>query len=158
MADDRVPVDRIVLFTLDEQTYALPIDRVQEIQQLVVPTELPDVSPALLGLINLRGTVIPAIDLRLLLGLKPAAYGLETPMVIARTGESLVALVVDQVEDVVALPEECLQSPSKVYALADRMLGVCRMGSGLAFLLDMDKLIPETQVTAMSEHVPEQKD
>jgi purine-binding chemotaxis protein CheW len=146
-AESDIPrIDRIVVFTLENQRYALPVDRVQEIQQIVEPTLLPDASASLLGLVDLRGRVLPLLDLRRLLRMPGAPYDLQTPMVIARTGEQLVAMVVDEVDDVIDVPAGCVQRPSGMYELADRMLGVCRLGEGLVFILDMETLVPEEQV------------
>lgn len=141
-------VEQIVMFYLGGQRYGLPIDRVQEIQQIVALTEVPEVAPAVVGMVNLRGDVIPAIDLRVLIGLKRAAYGLQTPMVICRTAGRLVALIVDEVEDVVEPPEGCMQEPSALHALADRLIGVCRMEGALVFVLDIDRLVSAEAVAA----------
>jgi chemotaxis signal transduction protein len=92
-------------------------------------------------MINLRGAVIPAVDVRLLLGMEPRGYGLQTPMVIAKVSGGLVALLVDEVEDVATLPEGCLQPPDGIYEMADRLIGVCRLDAGLIFLLDPDRLV-----------------
>jgi purine-binding chemotaxis protein CheW len=138
--------EQIVVFDLEEQRYALPIEQVQEIQQLVEPTRVPDTSSALLGMVNLRGTVVPALDLRGLLGLERRAYDLQTPMVICRVGERLAAIVVDEVEDVIDVPSDCMQTPSKIYDLADKMVGVCRLESGLIFVLDVERLLPESEL------------
>lgn len=142
-------VDRIVVFRLEDQRYAVPVDHVQEIQQIVEPTKIPDASRALLGMVDLRGRVLPVIDLRALLGMPEAEFDLQTPMIIARTGGQLVALVVDEVDDVVDVPEGCTQTPSGIYDLADRMLGVCRLGEGLVFVLDVETLVPESDVAAV---------
>lgn len=144
--EDVAPVlggDRIVVFFLEGQKYALPIERVQEIQQIVAYTEVPDERGVVLGMVNLRGVVVPLVDLRTLVGLESRDYHLETPMIICRVRGGLVALVVDEVEDVSVMPAGCLQKPSKLHALADRMLGVCRMEPDLVFLLDLEKMVPE---------------
>lgn len=145
-AADITQVDRLVVFKLDGQRYALPVDHVQEIQQIVRPTKLPDASKALLGMIDLRGRVLPLIDLRLVLGMSAGLYNLQTPMIIGKTGEYLVALVVDDVDDVVDVSTECMQKPSAMHELADRMIGVCRLGEGLVFVLDVAKIVPEERV------------
>lgn len=132
-----------VTFRLADQIYGLPLDVVQEIQQLVEFTPLPDAAPALVGLVDVRGVVVPGIDLRVLLGLPPRALTLETPMVFCRVRGHVVCLIVDSVEDVVDLPVDSLQSPSALYSLADRMMGTCRLPQGLVLLLDIDRLIPE---------------
>jgi purine-binding chemotaxis protein CheW len=139
-------VEQIVVFDLDQQRYALPIEQVQEIQQLVEPTRVPDTRASLLGMVNLRGTVVPALDLRGLLGLERRVYDLQTPMVICRVGERLAAIVVDEVEDVIDVPSDCMQTPSKIYDLADKMIGVCRLESGLIFVLDVERLLPESEL------------
>ncbi len=134
-------IDKMIVFTLKDQSYALPIDVVQEIQQIVELSEVPTTTASVIGVVNLRGDVIPAIDMRALIGLPRIEYNLETPMVICRTRGLRIALIVDEVEDVVALPEGCLQPSSSVHSLADRMIGICRMGTNLVFLLDIDKLV-----------------
>ena len=141
----------MVVFKVDSRSYALPIDRVQEIQQLVEVTPLPDTSKSLVGLVNLRGRVIPAIDFRLLVGIPQLPYTLETLMIISRTGSELVALIVDEVQDVVVLPDGCLQEPARVYALADRMIGMCKLDDDLVFLLDVERLVPADEITSVTK-------
>lgn len=141
-------IAQAVTFKLEGQLYGLPIGVVQEIQQLVEFTPLPDSSAALVGLIDLRGFVVPAIDLRRLLGLPPLEYTLETPMVFCRVRGHVVCLVVDRVEDVVDLPVGGLQPPTSLYSMADRMLGMCRIPQGLVLMLDIDRLVPEAALAA----------
>jgi len=135
-------IERIVVFSLEGQRYALPIDVVQEIQQIVALSEIPDDSGGVVGVINLRGAVVPVMDLRRLLGLPVREYDLQTPMVFVRSPRGLVALIVDQVEDVVEVPEGGIQPPSEVFALADRLLGICRLDSGPVFVFSIERLIP----------------
>lgn len=137
-----------VTFLLDGQLYGLPIEVVQEIQQLAEFTPVPEADRALLGLVDLRGTVIPALDLRVLVGLPARPFTLETPMVFCRVRGHVVCLVVDAVEDVVDLPISGVQSASGMYALADRMLGMCRLPQGLVLLLDIERLVPDAALAA----------
>ncbi|MHB1341494.1 MAG: chemotaxis protein CheW [Coriobacteriia bacterium] len=145
-----VGLSRIVVFKLGDQQYGVPIDSVQEIQQIVELTPVPDLSPALVGMLDVRGFVVPAIDLRLLLGMESKEYHLDTPMVLLRCHGHLVALVVDEVEDVYELPEGCMQAPSRLYAMADRMIGICRLDIGLVVVLDPDRLVPDSMIVAVS--------
>jgi len=137
-----VLVDMVVAFYLAGQRYGLPIERVQEIQQIVAFSEVPTGDGAVVGLVNLRGEVIPAVDVRRLVGLAPQEYSLDTPMVIARSREGLVALLVDEVQDVLSLPDDCLQDPPALHTMADRLIGVARMESSLVNVLDLDRLLP----------------
>ena len=134
-------IDRIVAFHLAGQRYGLPIDRVNEIQQIVAFSEVPAGGSSVVGMVNLRGGVIPAIDVRLLVGLEAREYTLETPMIITRTHGETVALIVDDVQDVLELPAGCLQSAPALHALSAKMIGVCRMDDGLIYLLDVDLLL-----------------
>lgn len=134
-------IHEAVVFVLAGQRYALPIDAVQEIQQIVAMNEVPETLPGVIGMVNLRGEVIPAVDLRRALALEAAPIGVQTPMIIARVTGSLVALVVDEVEDVVPLPPGALQDAGDILPLSDRLIGLCRLDSGLVYLLDPDRLL-----------------
>lgn len=134
-------IEQVVAFFLGGQRYALPIDRVQEIQQIVAFSEVPSGGSGVVGMVNLRGSVIPAIDLRRLVGLPGEEYVLETPMIICRVRGQLVALIVDEVQDVIQLPDGCLQAAPPMHSLSSKMIGVCRLDDGLVYLLDLDLLM-----------------
>lgn len=146
-----VPGDRAVTFRLEDQLYGMPIGVVQEIQQIAEFQPLPDDDPALVGLIDLRGTVVPVLDLRVLVGLTRRPYTLETPMIFCRSRDHIVCLVVETVEDVIDLASCTIQPPSALYSLADRMLGVCRLPQGLVLLLDIEKLVPGVALAIADE-------
>lgn len=141
--DAAVPgdVERVVAFFLGGQRYALPLERVNEIQQIVAFSETPEGRTSVVGMVNLRGSVIPAVDMRLLVGLDSLEYTLETPMIITDTRGQTVALIVDEVQDVLELPVGCLQDAPPLHSLSSKMIGVCRMPDGLMNLLDIDKLL-----------------
>lgn len=145
---EQVDLMQVVTFMLEGQLYGLPIGVVQEIQQLVALAPVPDDAPALVGLIDVRGRVVPAIDLRLLLGLPARPFDLETPMIFCRAREHVISLIVDAVEDVVDLPADGLQPPSGLSSMGDRLLGMCRLPQGLLLVLDIDRLVPESTLAA----------
>jgi purine-binding chemotaxis protein CheW len=134
-------IERVVAFFLGGQRYALPIERVREIQQIVAFSEVPSGGTGVVGMVNLRGQVIPAVDVRRLVGLEPREYTLETPMVIAETGGEQIALLVDEVQDVFELPEGCLQDAPTLHKLSASMIGVARLDDGLVYVLDIDRLL-----------------
>ncbi|HSK47568.1 MAG TPA: chemotaxis protein CheW [Coriobacteriia bacterium] len=139
-------IDQVVVFQVDGQRYALPIENVQEIQQIVAFSEVPGGGAGVLGMLNLRGQVIPAVEVRVLLGSAPGEHRLETPMVICRIDGDLVALVVDEVEDVLGVPAGCVQEPPAMHGLASKMLGVARLDDGLVYILDPGVLLVGTGV------------
>jgi purine-binding chemotaxis protein CheW len=140
-ADLCVMPDRVVVFRMAGQRYALPIDRVQEVQQIVAFSTIPSGGVGILGMIDLRGRVVPVVDLRRMVGLPSAPYGLETPMLVCHRAGQLVALIVDEVEDVLGVSEECVQAPPAVHALSSKMIGVARLTDGLVYVLDIDVLL-----------------
>lgn len=133
--------ERVVVFFLDGQRYALPIERVQEIQQIVAFSAVPGGSAGIVGMVNLRGHVIPAVDMRAFVGLPTMEYSLETPMIICRVDDHLIALIVDSVQDVVLLAADSLQPPPAMHSLAGKMLGVARSDEGLIYVLDLGLLL-----------------
>jgi len=141
-------IDRAVAFFLAGQRYALPIDRVNEIQQIVAFSDVPSGGSSVVGMVNLRGNVIPAIDLRRLVRLEAREYSLETPMIITWTRGQTVALIVDEVQDVLELPDGCLQAAPPLHALSSKMIGVCRMEDGLIYLLDVDLLLSPDSIAS----------
>lgn len=139
-------VERVVVFYLDDARYALPLEKVQEIQQIVAFSEVPGGGLGVLGLVNLRGAVIPAVDVRAIVGLPEREHTLETPMIMARVvGRGIVALVVDGVDDVVELPAGCMQAAPPMHALSSKMLGVCSIDGDLVYLLDVERLLGGVQ-------------
>jgi purine-binding chemotaxis protein CheW len=134
---DLIAPERLVVFAVDTQRYALPIEAVQEIQQIVALSEIPDDSGSV--------DVVPAMDIRRLLGLPSRDYDLQTPMVFTRTPRGLVALIVDEVEDVVEVPQGSMQRASSNYELADKLLGICRLEDSLVFVFDIDRLVPSSR-------------
>ena len=133
--------ERVVVFYLDGQRYAFPLLRVREIQQIVAFSGAPSSGTGIVGMVNLRGTVIPAADVRQLVGLAPREYTLETPMIIADVRGEKMALIVDEVQDVLPLPPDSLQAASKLQQLSELMLGVARLDDGLVCVLDIDRLL-----------------
>jgi len=140
---DRVPqaIGRVVGFILDRQRYALPIEQVREIQQIVALSEVPGEANGVVGMVNLRGRVIPAVDMRELVGLEAAEYTLQTPMIISEIHGRLIALLVDEVLDVFELPEDSMQAAPPLHKLSASMFGVARLEDGLVYVLDSERLV-----------------
>jgi len=143
--EDASPV-QAVIFGMAGQSYALPIEAVKEIQQVVGYMPVPGSGAALLGVVDLRGEVVPLVDLRKLVGLPDAPLRLDSPLIFAFVGGRLVALLVDDVEDVATFDSASLQPPSTLYPLSDRLHGIVHMDHGLIFVLDPERLVPDETV------------
>lgn len=133
--------DRIVTFRLDDEHYGLPIDEVQEIQQIVEFHEIARGGDGVLGTVNLRGEVLPVLDLAAWLGLPPVERDLETPMIIVHTSQVRAALVVQAVDDVVGLDGAPVQQSPGLHPLSTVMHGVACIDRELVHLVDADRLL-----------------
>ena len=123
--------------------YALPARRVVEMETYPGATPVPGAPPWVAGLVQVRGRVVPAIDVRARLGLPPAPVTLDTRVVLVERGARVVGLVVDRAREVLALPDEPQAVPPE---LADQAAGgfVCGVAHGYdrSFLLiDVDSLL-----------------
>ncbi len=133
-------IEQVVAFRLGESRFCLPIQVVQEIQQVVEFSQSETQQGLAVGMMNLRGTVIPVFYLREFLGLPPRPYDIDTPMIICKVLGGFVSMIVDEVDDVVVLPEGSLSPVPALHPLADVMLGICRLGEELVVLLDVQGL------------------
>jgi purine-binding chemotaxis protein CheW len=125
--------------------YALPARRVVEMETYPGATPVPGAPPWVAGLVQVRGRVVPAIDVRARLGLAPAPVTLDTRVVLVERGARVVGLVVDRAREVLPLPGEPQAVPAE---LADRAAG--GFVSGVAhgqdrsfLLIDVDSLLAQ---------------
>jgi purine-binding chemotaxis protein CheW len=147
----------LVAFRLDQQTYALPIEPIVQIVEMVTITPIPHVNAAVAGVITVHGVVVPVVNLRRHFGLPEAALGLHTPIILVQTGEQMVGLIADEVIDVLGLPA------ARVAQLADILpqgLGEAPILRGLAhvdentvLLLDLEHLFLPHQARALAQVV-----
>jgi purine-binding chemotaxis protein CheW len=141
---------QVLTFVLDGEEYGVDILRVQEIKGWDRVTPIPNTVECVRGVINLRGTVVPIIDLRLRFA-KPAIEYSKTTVVIvlkvhAQRGERIVGLVVDAVSDVYGIAASQLrEAPELGGGSASRFVkGLATVGEKLVILLDIDQLVLST--------------
>jgi purine-binding chemotaxis protein CheW len=96
----------VVAFRLDEQTYALPIEPIVQIVEMVAITPIPQLSQVVEGVINLHGEAVAVVKLRRHLGLADAPLQLNTPILLAQISGQTIGLIVDEVTDVFNLPAD----------------------------------------------------
>lgn len=133
-------------FTLGNDAFALDILKVQEIKSWVTITPLPNTTPDVRGVINLRGAVVPVVDLRRRFNMpdvEPTKYSV---IVVARVADKTVGLVVDAVSDVLDVgPEEISPPPRLESGMngTDYLAGLVRTGERLLVLLDIERALGE---------------
>jgi purine-binding chemotaxis protein CheW len=144
-----------ITFWAGAQRYALPIDRVREIQQIVAFAEMPDETGLILGMVDVRGEIVPVVDVRTLIGLPREPYTLDTPIMVIRGADGPVALIVDAVDTVVDLPADGAGSAPAMHSLASRILGVHHLHDGLVFVLDADALLEPVELPGLGQAADE---
>jgi purine-binding chemotaxis protein CheW len=134
---------QFVGFRLDAEEYAIAITKIQEIIAMKPITRIPQVPGVIEGLINLRGSVIPIVNLRRLFGLDPREMDDETRTIIVNVGERTIGYVVDEVTQVMRIGNDQIQpAPASVSALAKRYIaGLARLDDRLLILLEIDALL-----------------
>lgn len=135
-------------FGLGAEEYGVPLERVQELRAYEPPTRVPDAPRHVLGVINLRGTIVPVVDMRLKLGAGRAEYHERTVMVVLQLRGRTIAIVVDSVSDVVALGADAVRDVPDVGAAVDRrfLTGLGVAGERMLVLLDIEPLLVDCEV------------
>ena len=129
-------------FRLDRQEYGLPIVEVQEIKGWTSITPVPNTPAHMLGVLNLRGTIIPVIDLRKRFGLERSGHDEFTVIIVVNMGDRLGGLVVDSVSDVISAEDEAIQDNPEAESNIDQRFfkGLIESGGKLVILLDVGQL------------------
>ncbi len=136
-------------FALAGQDYAVPITKVQEIREWSRVTPLPNSPRHVRGVLSLRGTIVPIIDMRLRFLLEEKAYDAFTVIVVVNVGGRLAGLVVDTVSDVlrVGSDERCTMSEFEGKANRPFIDGLAQVDGQLLILLDVEKLLNPEDLT-----------
>jgi chemotaxis signal transduction protein/chemotaxis regulatin CheY-phosphate phosphatase CheZ len=147
----------LVSFKLGEEEFALDIHHVQEINRPTQVTRIPNTDSWLCGVINLRGKVIPVVDLGEKFGLpRREATKDSRIMVVGLKDSGRVGLMVDSVSEVLHLPEETLESPPPMIKgiSAEFIRAIGKMQDRLILLLNLSSLFDETQISQLTSSVP----
>ncbi len=137
-------------FSLNNQDYAVPITQVQEIREWSRVTPLPNSPHYIKGVLNLRGTIVPIIDMRLRFQLVEKDYDAFTVIVVVNVRDRLAGLVVDTVSDVLRVgpDERCTMSEFEGQANRPFIEGLAQVDGQLLILLDVQRLVnPEDLAT-----------
>jgi purine-binding chemotaxis protein CheW len=139
-------------FYLDNHMFGVKVEQVQEVFRYQAMTTVPLAPPEVRGLINLRGQIITAIDLRLRLGME-LLPGEKLPMnVVVRTADGVVSLLVDEIGDVLEVSDDVYERPPETIPVEVRnlVLGVYKLQSKLLLILDSEKAVNVSNTSEVS--------
>ena len=158
MADET----QLVVFTLKQNDteceYGVPITKVQEIIPMANPTKLPQAPDFVEGIINLRGRIIPIIDLKKRFDMGASNITAESRSVVVEVEGQTVGIIVDEVSEVLRLATDSIEPPPAVVGgiTSEYLTGVGKLQDRLLILLDMDKILSDQEKSELVTVAQEQ--
>ncbi|MEP7184801.1 MAG: chemotaxis protein CheW [Rhodanobacter sp.] len=150
------PMLQQLTFTLAGEEYGVDILSVREIRSWSRVTRIPQTPDYVLGVLNLRGAVVPIMDLRLRFGLKRESYGDDTVMIVVAIGKRLFGIVVDAVSDVIDIDPAAIKPVPDMGAVVDirYLKGLATHVERMVMLLDVEKLMRPEDVETLEAALP----
>lgn len=144
---------QLVSFEVGEEEYAVDILAVQEINRMMALTRIPQSPPEVEGVINLRGRIIPVMDLRKRFGLEVGARDEQSRIVVIEIHGKTIGFIVDRVNEVLRIERSVVEpAPSMVSSIdSDYIAGVGKLEDRLLILLDLRQLFGEVEVENMEQ-------
>ena len=133
--------EQLVIFQLNEQQYALPIQETQEIIRMTPITRVPNTRHYVEGIINLRGSIVPVINLNKRLGLQVNDYDEATRIIVVEHDGQKVGMIVDNVHEVGRFTDDEIEPPAVAGDNVDYLKGVVKKGDRLWLLLNLAKVL-----------------
>jgi len=139
-------------FRLDQEEYGIDILKVQEIRGYEKPTRIANAPEFIKGVVNLRGTIVPIIDMRLKFNCAKAEYNSFTVVIILNLRNRIVGIVVDSVSDVMELAPENLKAAPDIDSSIENsaVVGLGSVGDRMLILLDIEKLMASVDMGLVS--------
>ena len=152
--DDQIASEYLT-FRLGEEEYAIDILKVQEIRGYEPPTAIAYAPPFIKGVINLRGIIVPIVDMRLKFGCERADYDEFTVVIILALGDRTVGIVVDSVSDVLKIESSEIKPAPEIDDVIDAscIMGLASIGERMLILVDIEKLMTSADMALMDRTV-----
>lgn len=146
---------KYVTFLLNKENYGIPIKKVKEIIGMMEITHIPKTQSYIKGVVNLRGKIIPLMDLRLKFGMAEKPYNERTCIIVIEVHltetQRLVGIVVDAVSDVVKIQKGDIESPPEYNAQSegDVLIGIGKLKDKVILILDIEKILNRDEITIL---------
>lgn len=147
------PTQEYLTFRLGGEEYGVDILKVQEIRSYDTVTRLPEAPDFIKGVINLRGTIVPVIDMRVKLKLGEAAYDKQTVMIILNVADKVVGMVVDGVSDVITLASSQIRPPPEFNGVLETryITGLGALDDRMLILVDIECLMSASEMAILEQ-------
>jgi purine-binding chemotaxis protein CheW len=148
--------NKYLTFSIAEEVYGIDISDVTEIVEIQKITVVPDMPKYVKGIINLRGKVIPIVDLRLRFNMEARDFDDRTCIVIVNVRKSSIGFIVDTVLEVVVIPEKDVSEPPQFKSTGSHenyVTGIGKVGEHVKILLDAEKIVHQDEIEKISENI-----
>jgi purine-binding chemotaxis protein CheW len=147
---------QIVGFRIGRETFGLPIAIVREIVRVPEITSVPNAPEYIEGVINLRGRIIPVVDLRKRFGQEATALNKKSRVVVVDLDSRFVGLIVNSASEVLRLPPSEIEQPHNVFQEGelDYITGVGKLNGRLVILLDLNRILQRAEIRHLEEFEP----
>jgi len=144
---------KVIVFRLDNEEYGVSVQQVKSIERMEHITRVPNTPPFVKGVINLRGVVIPIIELRVRFGINQKEYNESTRIIIVNVDDLEVGLIVDAANDVIDIPVNAIEPPPKVVGGVESIYlrGVAKLADRLLILLNLDKVLSTDEIKQLEK-------
>ena len=142
-------------FTLGQEEYGIDIQRVQELRGYDTVTRIANAPEHIKGVVNLRGTIVPIIDMRIKFNLGTPSYDQFTVVIILNIGSRVMGMVVDSVSDVITLTPEQVKPAPEMGSVLDTgyLIGLGTLDERMLILVDIDKLMSSEEMGLVTQAV-----
>jgi purine-binding chemotaxis protein CheW len=145
---------KVIVFTLAHEEYGIEVDKVRTIERMAPITRVPKTPPFVKGVINLRGVVVPVIDLRGRFGLPETEPTDNSRIIIVAVGDLEVGFIVDSANDVIDIMSDSIEVPPEVVGgvKAKYLSGVAKIGDNrLLILLNLSEVLNRSEIIQLEE-------
>ncbi len=143
---------QLVSFKIGNEEFGVDILKVQEINRMMEITTVPNAPTFVEGVVNLRGRIIPVIDLRTRLGMVKVDHSIKTRIIVVELADKTVGFIVDEVNEVLRIPRSITEPPPEMVAgiEANYLTAVAKLDDRLLILLDLEKILDSEEAEQLS--------
>jgi purine-binding chemotaxis protein CheW len=145
---------KVIVFTLGKESYGVEVDKVRTIERMINLTRVPKTPPFVKGVINLRGIVVPVIDLRGRFGLEETDFTENTRNIIVSVNDIEVGLIVDSASDVIDIDSDLIEDPPEIVGgiRAKYLRGVAKMTDNrLLVMLNLEEVLNKKEIVQLEK-------
>jgi purine-binding chemotaxis protein CheW len=148
-------LNQLIVFSIDEQRYALPLSTVERVVRAVEVTLPPKAPDIVMGVVNVKGRIIPVVNIRRRFGLQEKEIKPDDLMVIAYTKKRNIALLADNVSGVIGIPEKDAVASEEIFPGMEYVKGIVKQDDGVIFILDIDTILSFGEVISLDDAIGE---